>query len=64
MWVEVNRRLTILKLLHGNRRLKDEDMRRVFAAIKHELATDYEAVDAWQQVVKNLMQNADAELPQ
>jgi uncharacterized protein YpuA (DUF1002 family) len=36
----------------------------IFAAIKHELATDYEAVDAWQQVVKNLMQNADAELPQ
>jgi hypothetical protein len=64
MWREVNRRLTILKLLHGNRRLKDEDMRRVFAAIKHELVTDYEAVDAWQQVVKNLMQNADEALPQ
>jgi len=64
MWTEVNRRLTILKLLHGNRRLKDEDIKRVFAAIKYELATDYEAEGVWRTAVKALQNDADTLLPQ
>jgi hypothetical protein len=50
--------------LHGNRRVKDEDVKKVFSAIKYNLIEDSEAVNEWRQAVKNLMQNADAELPQ
>jgi hypothetical protein len=64
MWTEVNKRLSVLKYLHGNRRLGEEDMSKAFAAIRYNLIEDSAAVDAWRQVVKNLMQNADAELPQ
>jgi len=64
LWADINRRLTILKLLHGNRRLKDDDMGRVSSAIKHELATDYAAVDAWRRAIDELARDADAELPQ
>jgi hypothetical protein len=64
MWREVNRRLTILKLLHGDRRLKDEDTKRVFAAIKYELATDHEAEGMSRTAVAALQNDADAELPE
>jgi hypothetical protein len=64
LWAEVNRRLSILSWLHGNRRIKDEDVKKVFSAIRYNLIEDSAAVDGWRQVVKNLMQNADAELPQ
>jgi hypothetical protein len=64
MWTEVNRRLSILSWLHGNRRIKDEDVKKAFAAIRYNLIEDSAAVDGWRQAVKNLMQNADAESPQ
>jgi len=64
MWTEVNRRLSILSWLHGNKRIKDEDVKKVFSAIQYNLIEDSAAVDGWRQAVKNLMQNADAELPQ
>jgi hypothetical protein len=64
MWTELNRRLSILRWLHGNRRIKDEDVKKAFAAIRYNLIEDSAAVDAWRQMVKNLMQNADEELPQ
>jgi len=63
MWTEVNRRLSVLSWLHGNRRVKDEDVKKAFAAIRYNLIEDSAAVDGWRQAVKNLMQNADAELP-
>jgi hypothetical protein len=63
MWTEVNRRLSVLTYLHGGRRLKDADMKRVFAAIRYQLETDHAAVDVWRKAIETLQNDADAEIP-
>jgi hypothetical protein len=64
LWAEVNKRLSVLTYLHGGRRLKDADMKRVFAAIRYQLETDHAAVDVWRKAIETLQNDADAELPQ
>jgi hypothetical protein len=64
MWTEVNRRLSVLRWLHGNKRIKDEDVKKVFSAIRYNLIEDSAAVDAWRKATKALQNDADAELPQ
>jgi hypothetical protein len=64
MWTEVNRRLSVLSWLHGNRRIKDEDVKRVFAAIRYNLIEDSAAVDVWRKATKALQNDADTLLPQ
>jgi hypothetical protein len=63
MWSEINRRLSILSWLHGNKRIKDEDVQRVFAAIRYNLIEDSAAVDAWQRAIAELARDADTRLP-
>jgi hypothetical protein len=64
LWTELNRRLSILSWLHGNRRIKDDDVKRVFAAIKYNLIEDSAAVDAWRKAIETLQNDADAGIPQ
>jgi hypothetical protein len=64
LWAEVNRRLSILSWLHGNKRIKDEDVQRVFAAIRYNLIEDSAAVDAWRRSIEALQNDPEAALPQ
>jgi hypothetical protein len=63
LWDEVNRRLSILTFLHRSRRLREEDMSKAFAAIRHNLIEDSAAVDAWRRAIETLQNDPDAELP-
>jgi cell division septum initiation protein DivIVA len=64
MWIEVNKRLSILSWLHRNKRIKDEDVPKAFAAIRFQLETDDAAVDVWRKAIKALQNDADTLLPQ
>jgi hypothetical protein len=63
LWTEVNRRLSILSWLHGNRRIKDEDVKKVFSAIRFQLETDDAALNEWRKAVAALQSDPDKELP-
>jgi hypothetical protein len=64
MWTEVNRRLSILSWLHGNRRVKDDDVKKVFSAIRFQLETDDAALNEWRRAIAELARNPEAELRQ
>jgi hypothetical protein len=64
LWTEVNRRLSVLSWLHGNRRIKDEDVKKVFSAIRYNLIEDSEAVNEWRRAIAELAQNPDARIPE
>ena len=70
MRAEINRRLSILTWLRDSRRVKDEDVLAVSAAIRScfQFATvdtsDKGAIDAWHKAVAALMRDSSAPLPE
>jgi len=64
MWAETNRWMSILSWLYRNKRIKDEDVPKAFAAIRYQLETDDAEVNEWRRAIAELARNPDARIPE